>query len=141
MMLTGLLVFAMIVLWGFPETAAARWTARQVAAVATALRKVSRTHLIFLVLMTVILIAGTELLAMAGPFDMALVLMWDVSAYIDIVLTTVVVASAARGGAGWRAMIARIAPRRAPRARRQRAARKAAAPANDEDRAGFALAA
>ena len=137
-MLTGLAILATIVLRWFPETAVARWLDRTLVA---GLRRITRTHLIFLVLMGVLLVAGTELLAMAGPFDMALVVMWDVSAYIDIVLTTVVVATATRGGAGWRAIVARIPPRRAPRARRRRKGRKMLPPANDDERPGFAFAA
>ncbi|WP_404372018.1 hypothetical protein AB5I39_05140 [Sphingomonas sp. MMS24-J45] len=130
-MLTGLVVFAIAVLRWFPETAVARWLRRVLVA---PLGKITRTHLIFLVLMTVILIAGTEVLAMAGPFDMALVLVWDVSAYIDIALTTVMVASASRGAAGWRMVVARLLPRRGARARRGRgAAARKAEPANDDD--------
>lgn len=129
-MLTGLALFAIMVLRGFPETAAARWLQRMAVA---PLGKISRTHVIFLILMSVILIAGTELLAMAGPFDMALVLVWDVSAYIDIALTTVVIAGASRSGAGWRMIVARLLPRRAARARRSRPSRGALPPANDDD--------
>ena len=137
-MLTGLVVLAMVVLRGFPETAVAKWLDRTLVA---GLRRITRTHLIFLLIMGIILIAGTELLAMAGPFDMALVLVWDVSAYIDIVLTTVVVASATRGGAGWRAIVARVLPRRASRARRRRTVRTVRPSANDDERPAFALAA
>lgn len=138
-MLTGLILFATIVLKVMPETAVARWLDRTLVA---GLHKITRTHLIFLILMSVILVAGTELLAMAGPFDMALVLVWDLSAYIDIVLTTAVVAGANRGGAGLRMVVARVLPRRAARARRSRSARKVLPPANDdEDRPGQALAA
>lgn len=140
-MLTGLLIFAMVVLKGFPETAAARWLDRTVQATLTAARRVKRQHIIFLILMTVILAAGTELLAIGGPFDMALVLMWDVSAYIDIVLTTIVVASATRSSAGLHTIVARFTPRRAARAKRQRSVKKATPPANDDDRPVFALAA
>ena len=136
-MLTGLMICATIVLYWFPDTPIARWLDRTLVAAA---RKITRTHLIFLILMSVILIAGTELLAMAGPFDMALVVMWDVSAYIDIVLTTAVVAGAARGGAGRRAIVARLTARRSPRARRHRPARKMLPPSNDDERPAFALA-
>lgn len=130
-MLTGLVVFAIVLLRGFPETPAARWLDRTLVA---GLRKITRTHLIFLILMSVILIAGTELLAMAGPFDMALVLVWDVSAYIDIALTTAVVAGASRGGAGLRVVVARFLPRRSARARRSRVGTPSKAkPANDDD--------
>lgn len=140
-MLTGLLVFAMVVLRGFPETAAARWLDRVVAASVAALGRIERRHLIFLILMTVVLIAGAELLAMGGPLDAGLIVLWDISTYIDIVLTTVAVAAAARGATGWRVIAVRFAPRRTSRARRQRAARKGTPPANDDDRARFALAA
>ena len=137
-MLAGLTVCMMIALIGFPETALARWLDRTVVA---ALRKITRTHLIFLILMSVVLIAGTELLAMAGPFDMALVVLWDVSTYVDIALTTVVVASAARGGAGWRGLIGYVRRAERPRARRNRTRKPAAPPANDDEHPALAAAA
>jgi hypothetical protein len=133
-MLTGLLVMAMVVLSGFPETATARWLDRALTAVVAALGRIERRHLIFLILMTVILVAGAELLAMGGPLDAGLIAMWDVSTYLDIVLTTVVVAGATRGVVGWRAIVGRFAPRRAARARRRRIVRNAVKPANEDDR-------
>jgi hypothetical protein len=142
MMLTGLLVYSIIVLRLFPETATARCLDRIVGITRDAFGRIERRHLIFLALMAVILIAGAELLAMAGPFDMALVVLWDVSTYIDIVLTTAGFAAATRGGAGWRTLIARFLPHRAPRARRRRRGKRAAPPsANDDDRPAFARAA
>ncbi|MBP2275112.1 hypothetical protein D9M73_109770 [compost metagenome] len=141
MMLTGLLLGAMIVLRVFPETAIARWLDTAVAAAREGLGRIERRHILFLILMSIILIAGTELLAMAGPLDMALVVLWDVSTYIDIVLTTAVVATATRGGAGWRTLIARFLPHRAPRAQRRRGKRAAPPSANDDDRPAFARAA
>lgn len=143
MMLTGLLLGAMIVLRVFPETAIARWLDTAVATAREGLGRIERRHILFLILMSIVLIAGTELLAMAGPFDMALVVLWDVSTYIDIVLTTAVVAAATRGGAGWRTLVARFLPHRAPRARRRRRRGKRATPpsANDDDRPAFARAA
>ncbi len=135
MMLTGLLVFAMVVLRGFSETAATRWLDRMVRATVDAARQVERRHLIFLVIMTLLLTIGVEALAVMGPLDLAtIVVMWDISTYIDVVVTTVVVATATRGSLGWRALVTRFAPRRAPRARRQRSARKAAPSANDDER-------
>ena len=128
MMLTGLLVYSIIVLRLFPETATARCLDRIVGITRDAFGRIERRHLIFLALMAVILIAGAEL--------------WDVSTYIDIVLTTAVVAAATRGGAGWRTLIARFLPHRAPRARRRRRGKRAAPPsANDDDRPAFARAA
>ncbi|WP_010183241.1 hypothetical protein [Sphingomonas sp. PAMC 26605] len=143
MMLTGLLVFAMVVLRVFPETAAAQWLDRMVRATVAAVRQVERRHLVFLVLMTLLLTIGVEALAVMGPLDLAtIVVMWDISTYIDVVVTTVVVAMATRGSIGWRALVTRFAPRRAPRARRQRSARKAAPSSNDDERpAAFARAA
>lgn len=141
MMLTGLLLGAMIVLRVFPETAIARWLDTAVATAREGLGKIERRHILFLILMSIVLIAGTELLAMAGPFDMALVVLWDVSTYIDIVLTTAVIATATRGGAGWRTLIARFLPRRAPRARRRRGVQATPPSANDDDRPAFARAA
>ncbi|MDR6848625.1 hypothetical protein J2X47_000068 [Sphingomonas sp. BE270] len=141
MMLTGLLVYTIIVMQFFPETAVARWLDRTVAITRDVFGRIERRHLIFLMLTAVILIAGAELLAIAGPFDMALVVLWDVSTYIDIVLTTAVIATATRGGAGWRTLIARFLPRRAPRARRRRGVQATPPSANDDDRPAFARAA
>lgn len=141
MMLTGLLVYTIIVMQFFPETAVARWLDRTVAITRDVFGRIERRHLIFLMLTAVILIAGAELLAIAGPFDMALVVLWDVSTYIDIVLTTAVIATATRGSAGWRAIIARLLPRRAPRARRRRGVQATPPSANDDDRPAFARAA
>jgi hypothetical protein len=141
MMLTGLLMYTIIVLRLFPETAAARWLDRIVGITRDAVGRIERRHLVFLALMAVILIAGAEMLAVAGPFDMALVMLWDVSTYIDIVLTTAVVATATRGGAGWRAIVARFLPRRAPRARRRRGKRAAPPSANVDARPALARAA
>lgn len=137
-MLTAVLTYALLIVLLFPETAAARWVRGIVETIRDAFGKISRRHLIFLALMAVMLVAGSELLAIAGPFDTALVVLWDLSTYIDIVLTTAVVASAARGGAGWRAIVARFFPRRTPRARRRRAPRPLRPSANDDDRPAFA---
>lgn len=141
-MLTGLLLAMMVVVLRFPETALARWVQRMmIDAPRERLAKLERRHLIFVALMTLIVLAGGELLAMVGPFDMALVVLWDVSTYIDILLTGTLVATTARSGAGVRAVVARLRLQRRPRARRCRPARKALAPANDDDRRGCALAA
>jgi len=144
-MLTGLPICTMIVLKGVPETTVARWLDRTLVA---ALRKITRTHLIFLMLMSVILIAGTELLALAGPFDMALVVMWDVAAYIDIILaaaTAIATVAMTRRRSGWRVVTRRFRSaivRRTGRARRRRpSADRSCKPANDDHPGAFARAA
>ena len=106
------------------------------------LATLERRHLIFVVLMATVIIFGGELLAMAGPLDMALIVLWDVSTYVDIVVTMAVVATAARAGPGLRTIVARRLPRRAARARRTRSVRKDVPSANeDDDRAAFLRAA
>lgn len=142
-MLVGLLALITVTLRCWPETAAARWIQRAVIdATGARLATLERRHLIFVVLMSIVLIVGGELLAMAGPLDMALIVLWDISTYVDIVVTTAVVATAARAGPGLRNSVARLIPRRAARARRARPSRKELPSANDDDdRAGFLRAA
>lgn len=143
MILTWFFAFTIIVLRLFPETATARQFQRVVDITRASFARIERRHLIFLALMTLILVVGAEMLAVAGPFDTALVLLWDVSTYVDIALTTAVAAAATRGGAGWRGMIARFLPRRAVRARRPRRNARMAPPSanNDDDRPACARAA
>jgi hypothetical protein len=133
-MLAGLLLLITVTLRCCPGTSAAQWIQRMlVDGTRARLATLERRHLIFVVLMATILIFGGELLAMAGPFDMALVVLWDVSTYVDIVVTTAVVATAARAGLPLRNSMTRLLPRRAGRTRRTRAVRKELSTAKDDD--------
>lgn len=141
-MLTVLLLGVTAILRGFPETAVALWLDRQVTEIAARAARIERRHLVFLALMTLVLVAGSELLAIGGPLDGALVLLWDVSTYLDIVMVSVTVAAVARGRMVLRLVaprLARVLPRR--RTPRTRAARPERPSANDDDHRAFALAA
>lgn len=135
-MLTGLLLGIVVVLRAFPETACARWLERQVAELHARLGRLERRHLVFLALMTIIIVVGGEVLAIGGPLDMGLVLLWDVSTYLDIALAAGTLAAVARGRAGWRIVATRL-PRMRPRARAPRTRampRPERTSANDDDR-------
>ena len=137
-MVTGLLLTMVAVLRWFPETATARWLERQVAETSARLAAIERRHLVFLVLMTVVLVAGAELLAIGGPLDAGLVLLWDVATYLDIVFVTASVAAVARGRSAWRIVATRWLPRIRPRRRARRTAAKARPDrrsANNDERA------
>lgn len=142
-MLSCLLACAVLAMRWFPGTPAARWFARATEATIAAAARIERRHLVFVILMTVILVAGTELLAMAGPLDVGLVVMWDVATFVDALLATATLAAVARGRSGWRYVAQRLAPRRAARARRRRSAARAVVKADndDEGHGGLALAA
>lgn len=142
-MLAGLLLLITVTLRCFPETSAAHWIQRiMVDATCARLATLERRHLIFFALMSIVIVVGGEVLAMAGPLDMALVVLWDISIYLDIVVTAAVVTTATRAGPALRNSMTRLLPRRAGRARRTRAARKEPSSANDDDdRAAFLRAA
>lgn len=86
------------------------------------LNGLTRRHVIFYALLLLVVLTCGEVLAALGPLDMSLVLLWDVSALVDAVVTVAVLATSARIGSGWQT-IARWRPfctaRRAPRARRR----------------------
>lgn len=115
------------------------------------LNHMDRRHVIMLVLFALILAFGGELLAAAGPLDLSMVLLWDVSVYLDAVMVSVALATAARSVSAGR-YIKRTVARRFNRAGHARRPRSAAArstrratnsrsSAHDDDRAPLALAA
>lgn len=132
-MLAGVLLGMIVVLRWFPGTALARWLERQVTEVRRRLARIERRHVLFAVLLTLIVVFAGEALAMLGPLEMGLVVLFDVSTYIDIVLVAGTMAAIAcgRGVLQW---IAMRLPR--PRARARRTppiARGERAAANDEE--------
>lgn len=132
-MLTGLLLTIIAVLRWFPETATARWIERQVAEVRRRIGTIERRHIVFAVLLAVILVFAGEALAMLGPLDMGLVVLFDVSTYLDIVLATGTIAAVARGRGAVQFVVARL-PRPRARARRKRpVVGSDRAPANDDE--------
>lgn len=103
------------------------------------LNTLTRRHLIFATLLLVIVITGGEMLAALGPLDMSLILLWDVSAFIDVGVAVTTLAASARITRGWN-LLAQWRPIRTsrPRARRRPTARKSG---NDDDAHGLPLAA
>ncbi len=128
----------LFLLWRYPHLPAIaalhRLTVRPFAAL---LNRLDRRHLIFYaVALGLVLFAG-EWLVMAGPLDLALLMAWDVSLYVDAVLGAALVAGVARTMPLLR-FAGRLRPR--ARARRPRRARPAPKPgANDDDHAAHLL--
>jgi hypothetical protein len=106
---------------------------------ATRLNSLDRRHVILLILIAIILATGGELLAAAGPIDLSMILLWDVSVYLDAAILSITLASAARSVAAGRYLKA-VAARRLTRAghvrrpRRTRHDKPSAPTANDDDR-------
>lgn len=136
-----LMACAVLAMRWFPQTRIARWFASATEATIAAAARIERRHLVFVILMTVILVAGTELLAMAGPLDVGLVVMWDVATFVDALLATATLAAVARGRSGWRYVAQRLVPRRGARRRRRAARAVVKADNDDEGHRGLALAA
>ena len=95
------------------------------------LNGLTRKHLIFGALMLAVVLVGGEMLAALGPLDMPLILLCDVSAFIDVAVVTITLAASARITGGWRMLVGQR-PLRA-RSRRARAHRRPAAPRGDND--------
>lgn len=124
-MITGLGALLLILLGRYPQLPVARALhALIVAPLAAALDRLTRRQLIFWALVVVVALVAGEWLAIFGPLDLGLVLLWDVSLYVDALLGAVAVAS-----------VARLVPlpRWRPRPRARRSAPRRAAPGNDAD--------
>ena len=134
---TLLLMFA-IGRWGHLPALAPlrRWLVERPAA---ALNRFDRRWIIFAVLFVILIVAGGELLAIMGPLDMSVVLLWDVASLVDALAAAVLVAGSTRVKplVEWVTRRLRGTPRpRACRARSQRSIR----PANDDDDPALVLA-
>lgn len=143
MMLPALLLAAMLTVRFLPASEVGAWLDRRVMRPCAAeIGRIERKHVIFAVAMALIVLLFREALALAGPLDMGLVLVWDASVYIDVTVAVWTIAAATRGAGAWRAVrphIAAIAARvrRAPRPRTPRSrTRTARPPANDDDGPG-----
>ncbi|MBX9815214.1 MAG: hypothetical protein A4S12_05270 [Proteobacteria bacterium SG_bin5] len=124
-MITGFSALLLFLLWRYPQLPVARGVhALIVAPLAARLNRVTRRQLIFWALVAVFALVAGEWLAILGPLDMGLVLLWDVALYVDALLGAVAVAS-----------VARLVPlpRWRPRPRARRSAPRRAAPGNDAD--------
>lgn len=114
------------------------------------LNHMDRRHVIMLLLFAMVIAFSGELLAAAGPLDMSLVLLWDVSVYLDAVMVSVALATAARSVSAGRYIKSIVAHwfNRAGHARRPRPvtrstrrAKNTRSSTNDDDRAPITLAA
>lgn len=101
------------------------------------LNGLTRKHLIFGALMLAVVLVGGEMLAALGPLDMSLILLWDVSAFIDAAVVTITLAASARITGGWRMLVGQRSPR--ARSRRARMHRRPAERKGDNDEDGGAL--
>ncbi|MBX9732337.1 MAG: hypothetical protein K2X59_13505 [Sphingomonas sp.] len=141
-MIISLLLAGLIILqWGRPKAGISHIVDQAIwRPIAKRLMAVERRHLLFALLMIAVLLFAGELLAMGGPLDAGLIVLWDVSTYVDILLVSAMVGLSARIKVGWqmaRRGIQQVVSgnRRLPRARARRLKReRPASNANDDDR-------
>lgn len=127
-MVIGLCLFVMFVMLRYREIPLSRALSRMsVEPLARLLNRLDRRKLIFFLLIAAVLLFGGELLAVLGPLDMGLVLLWDVSLYVDALLGAAAVASVARFMPPLRFWRAR------PRTRRRRGVARKPVAGNDDD--------
>lgn len=142
-MIAATMVMVMLALALFPEVPVCRGlSALVVECPARWLNALARRQLIFVVIMSFIVIAGAGAIAGLVTADLAMLLAWDASLYVDTIIAVWTVAAATRGLAvvrrSW-AWAARFVGGRA-RQRAVRRGRPASKPANDDERRGaFAL--
>lgn len=144
----GLLLALMAVMKLAPHSGAGRLLNRQLVELPLALfARMERHHLIFVLVVAALLMAGTEVLVGLGTVDFALVYALDMSLYIDGLLATMALASLARTKSGVTALRLGAASlgarmRRTFGRRKTRNARPPrASGANDDDHPAVALAA
>lgn len=129
-MVAGLLLLVTLTMKLFPRVPLSRALHRLLVEMPlAALVTLRRRHVIFVLIVAAMLFAGAELIMMVGAPEIAVVLAWDVSFYVDALL-----AAWALAAAGTMARPLRGARRRAPR--RRRPASKVAANDSDEDPGG-----
>ncbi|WP_109808688.1 hypothetical protein [Sphingosinithalassobacter portus] len=105
------------------------------------LDSLERRHMLFALVFIGIALGGFEMIAVLGSADVAALLAWDISLYLDTVIAvwTMSTIGKARGAAAYlRSRIAGLLSRRPSARTRKRRARVAAArkPANDSDADG-----
>lgn len=125
----GVLLIVALRCWGTLPAMRGLWR-RLVEQPAAWLNGLDRRHLLFALLLLTVLVAGGELLAMLGPLDMGLVLLWDVASFVDAAIAVTVVAGGTRLGHAVRFLSTRLGIAR----RRERRSRRTSgrAPANDD---------
>ncbi len=120
-MLIGMLLGLLAVMWRFPETPTARFLHDRL--VEQPLRWVARCQrpqLIFAIVIAAMLLCGGEVIAIAGSFDLAVVMAWDLSLFVDAVIATSLVGAIARGRTVFRSLRSRWTAPAAPAVRRTR---------------------
>lgn len=128
--LTGLVA----VMLGAPDTPAARWLHRHLVEEPLRLaERFERKHVLFLVVGLIAL----QGFAMTSPAEMAMIMAWDATVYVDLLITgwTLSAFARLRSVRAWMTLqTARFLPRRARvRARRVRRAVERTRAANDDD--------
>ncbi|TMJ19361.1 MAG: hypothetical protein E6G92_06125 [Alphaproteobacteria bacterium] len=139
-MVSGIVLLVIVVMRLFPAIPLSRALHRAlVEAPLERLGAMSRRHLIYAALLAGMMIAGAEVILLLGSADMAMLMAWDVSLYVDGLIATWTISALVRGKSAWNVVAARwLSPlRRAarPRARRQRRDPTRTA-ANDSDEGG-----
>lgn len=130
-MLSGVGALLLFLLWRYPHLPVVAALHRAtVTPIAAMLNGLDRRQLIFYGIAIPLALLAGETLVLTGAFDLALLMAWDVSLYVDALLGAALVAGTARAAPLLR-LAGRLRPR--PRSRRQRRPRPAArAGANDD---------
>lgn len=125
----GVLLIVALRCWGTLPAMRGLWR-RLVEQPAGWLNGLDRRHLLFALLLLAVLVAGGELVAVLGPLDMGLVLLWDVASFVDAAIAVTVVAGGTRLGHAVRFVATRLGSAR----RRERRTRRTGGrgPANDD---------
>ncbi len=142
-MLALLIAALIITLWRLPERASSRViTQRLIVPLARSLMRIERRHVLLVLLTVPVLLFASELLLIGGSLDAGLIMLWDISTYVDILLLTSITGIATRTATAWRVAKARLFRTRARALRAGRRARstrrkpeRAEPPTNDDDRA------
>ena len=140
-MVAGFLLLIIVTMKLFPQVPLAR--ALHLMLIELPLRKIAvmdRRHLLFGVILVGMLFASAELIMMLGSADIAMVMAWDASVYVDALLATWALAAVARSKAAWQALVGLVTrPLRGARLRSSRRRRaNTGKAANDADEDGGA---
>lgn len=120
----GLCLALMLVMRFAPQSPLGRWlNLNFIQEPLVRMAALERHHLIFLVIVSVMLLAAGETIAIYGTFEWAMISAFDLSIYLDAVAVTAVLGTAARFRSVMQVLrgrrIARTMPKRAARRRRR----------------------
>lgn len=145
-MATGFILLIIAMMKLFPTLPVSRLLHRTIVELPLLkLATMDRRHVIFGVALLVMLVTASEMIMLLGSADVAILLAWDVSIYLDAVLAIWTLAAVTRSKAAWQSLAGiltrpfRGARRRAPRRRREGGC--TAANDSEEGPGGYALAA